>query len=316
MLSILIVNWNTRNLLDACLASIARHSSDVEVIVVDNASSDGSADMVAEKYPLVKLVSSPKNLGYAEGNNLAFSHSTGEFVLLLNPDTEVYEDTLPLAVSTLEGMSGYGALGAKQIFTDGTTQASVRGFPSFWGLVGDFTKLGRLIPAMDSYRMGRFDYDKAQDAPQPMGTFLLLRRSAIEGLWHPSGVRDDAGLSPGSRGATPGYSDANHVGVFAENTAAPPLMDENFPIFFNEVDLLYRLHQSGWKCWYEPKVRVLHHGAEGTKQVRKSMIWESHRSLLRFLGKHRLVPFLPLLKPLIFFAAFVRARGVHEGFKL
>lgn len=289
MLSILIVNWNTRDLLDACLASIAKFSPDVEVIVVDNASSDGSAGMVAQKHPTVKLISSAKNLGYAGGNNLAYAHSSREFVLLLNPDTEVYEDTLSLAVSTLMGLEGYGALGARQIFTDGSTQASVRGFPSFWGLVGDFTKLGRLIPAMDSYRLGRFDYEKAQDAHQPMGTFLLLRTRAVESL--------QSNLSNKS------------------NVIASPLMDENFPIFFNEVDLLYRLSQNGWKTWYEPTVRVLHHGAEGTKQVRKGMIWESHRSLLRFLEKHRLVPFLPVLKPLILFAAFIRARGVHEGFK-
>lgn len=289
MLSILIVNWNTRDLLDACLASVVQFSSDVEVIVVDNASSDGSAAMIAAKHPWVKLISSAKNLGYAGGNNLAYSHSSGEFVLLLNPDTKIYEDTLALAVSTLIGLPEYGALGARQIFTDGTTQASVRGFPSFWGLVGDFTKLGRLIPGLDSYRLGRFDYNKAQDVPQPMGTFLLLKREAIESM--------QSNLSNKS------------------NVIASPLMDENFPIFFNEVDLLFRLRQMGWKTWYEPTVRVLHHGAEGTKQVRKNMIWESHRSLVRFLEKHRLVPFLPILRPLILLAAFIRARGVHEGFK-
>jgi len=95
--------------------------------------------------------------------------------------------------------------------------------------------------------------------------------------------------------------------------------DETFPIFFNEVDLLYRLKKAGWECRYSPKAQILHHGGESTKQVRKSMIWESHRSLARYLWKHggkglRVVG-LPFVSVLIFAAAFVRAKGYDAGFR-
>ncbi|MBN9501195.1 MAG: hypothetical protein J0H02_05400, partial [Armatimonadetes bacterium] len=95
--------------------------------------------------------------------------------------------------------------------------------------------------------------------------------------------------------------------------------DESFPIFFNEVDLLFRMSQAGWPCLYSPSVRVIHHGGEGTKQVRKSMIWESHRSLVRFLRKHQLrwwnAPLMYLVFGVVLVGAFVRARGYDAGFR-
>jgi GT2 family glycosyltransferase len=288
MLSILIVNWNTRDLLRACLRSIERFppADRHEVIVVDNASSDGSAAMVEEEFPSVRLIRSEKNLGYAAGNNAAFAIAQGEWLLTLNPDTEALENTLQGAVDKLAAVPSYGALGVRQVGTDGKTQASVRGFPTLPGLLGDLTGLGRLFPASSfgSYRLRAFNYDQEGEAPQPMGTFLLFRREALAAVGNPQ--------QP---------------------------FDEQFPIFFNEVDLLYRLKQAGWPCLYTPAVEILHHGGESTKQVRKSMIWESHRSLLRFFKKHhggglgRL--WLPPLAALVYGAALVRARGYHGGFR-
>ena len=285
MVSILIVNWNTCDLLDACLESIRRFPGPQtpEVIVVDNASTDGSAEMVRTKYTEVRLIEAGGNTGYAHGNNLAVAAAQGDYLLTLNPDTELYEDTLDEAVEAMGRHPKAGALGARQIFTDGSTQHSVRGFPSFWGIVGDVTGLGKLFPAsaLGSYRLGSFDYDREQDAPQPMGTFLMFRAEAIR----------------------------------RANTPVPATFDESFPIFFNEVDLLYRLRQAGWNAIYSPKVRILHHGGEGTKQRRKEMIWESHRSLVRYFQKHHPSPFLPFLKLLILAGAFVRAKGVYAGFR-
>lgn len=287
MISILIVNWNTRDLLDACLCSIERHPAGepIEVIVVDNASADGSADMVREKHPSVTLIEPGSNTGYAQGNNLAMKAAHGEWMLTLNPDTELFEDTLDQAVAVLTSHPKAGALGARQIFTDGTTQASVRGFPTVLGILGDLTGLGKRFPhsRIGSYRLGGYDYEREQDAPQPMGTFLMFRRAAL------------------------------HSVNEAQSELAP--YDESFPIFFNEVDLLYRLKSAGWKAIYSPKVRILHHGGEGTKQRRKEMIWESHRSLIRFFEKHHPSPLLFLFKFIVSAGALVRARGVYAGFR-
>lgn len=282
MISVLIVNWNTRVFLDACLKSIPAHSlgHDVEVIVVDNASHDGSAEMVRDRYPTVRLIEPGSNTGYAHGNNLGFAASKGGFVLTLNPDTELQPDTLDQALEAMDRHPEAAALGAMQIGPDGWIQHSVRGFPTLRGILGDLTGLARAFPngTWGSYRLPSFDYSVEQPAPQPMGTFLFFRRSALDSL-----------------------------------REVP--YDERFPIFFNEVDLLYRLSTEGWKTWYVPSVRIMHHGGEGTRQVRKAMIWESHRSLMRFFEKHHPSPALPLLKALVYAGALVRARGVYAGFR-
>lgn len=280
MLSILIVNWNTRELLHECIQSVERFppSSDYETIVVDNASTDGSAEMVRENFPNVRLIASQVNTGYAKGNNLAFEAASGEFLLTLNPDTEFRDDSLDRAISVLKTNPRYGVFGARQIGLDGSTQASVRGFPTLGGIAAD------LVGMKNSYRLQDFDYESEQPAPQPMGTFLLFRREALEAVGDPR--------KP---------------------------FDESFPIFFNEVDLLYRLQEAGWPCLYSPQIRVIHHGGEGTKQVRKAMIWESHKSLVRFMRKHLLrwwnAPLYWLVFAVIYVGAFARTRGYSAGFR-
>lgn len=287
MLSVLIVNWNTRELLRACLTSLYRFSPQepFEVIVLDNASTDGSAEMVGSDFPQAKLLSSATNCGYAAGNNLAFGAASGEWLLTLNPDTEFIDDSLQRSLDLLRARPEVGCLAPRLIYPDGRTQSSVRGWPTAMGVLGDATGLGKLFPRSKwgSYRLRTFDYEKEQEAPQPMGTFLLFRRSAVERVADPR--------KP---------------------------FDEQFPIFFNEVDLLYRMHLAGLKCLYSPSVRVIHHGGESTKQVRKSMIWESHRSLARFLKKHYRTTLnalgLAIFAGFLNIAAFVRARGYDAGF--
>jgi len=284
MLSVLIVNWNTRELLRACLESLRRNPSaePMETIVVDNASSDGSAEMVREAFPEVVLVASPVNTGYAKGNNLAFTAAQGDFLLTLNPDTEVQPGTLDTALATLREYPKAGAVSVRLQGADGRTQSSVRGFPTVAGILADVLKI-RTGP-FDSYRLAHFDYEKEGPAPQPMGTFLLFRKEALAAVG---------------------------------DVRAP--FDEGFPIFFNEVDLLERLAQAGWPAYYTPATYLLHHGGESTKQVRKAMIWESHRSLVRYFKKHRGTGFgalaLPLVAAAVYGAALIRARGVHAGFQ-
>jgi N-acetylglucosaminyl-diphospho-decaprenol L-rhamnosyltransferase len=289
MLSVLIVNWNTCDLLRRCLQSIHRFSpaEPLEVIVVDNASSDGSAEMVRSEFPDVRLIASAVNTGYARGNNLAFGAAQGDWLLTLNPDTEFLDTSLQKAIEILRAHNTIGCLAARLVYPDGGTQKSVRGWPTALGVLGDATKLGTRFPGrkLGSYRLNTFDYEKEQLAPQPMGTFLLFRKEALEKVGDPK--------KP---------------------------FDESFPIFFNEVDLLYRMHRAGWDCLYSPEVRVVHHGGESTRQVRKSMIWESHRSLVRFLKKHYRTklnaPGLAVFAGLIYVAAFVRARGYDAGFSV
>lgn len=272
-LSIVIVNWNTRDLLRSCLRSCAEFASGVQVIVVDNASTDGSAEMVAAEFPAVQLLAETTNHGYAAGNNLGFAIATGDQILTLNPDTELRPDSLGQTMACLS-QPKIGVVSCKFIGPDGAVQRSVRGFPT----LGDVAKDVLGLP--NQYRAKDFDYETSQYCEQPMGTFLLFRREALPDPKKP--------------------------------------FDESFPIFFNEVDLLKRMANSGWRAYYCAETSILHHGGMSTKQVRKAMIWESHRSFSRYLAKHTTglaKVLLPLVKVLIYGGALIRARGVHAGFR-
>lgn len=251
-LSVLIVNWNTCELLRACLLSLRRYptAEPMEVWVLDNASRDGSAAMVHQEFPEVHLIASERNLGYAVGNNLLMQKAQGEYLLLLNADTEVTEGALDTAVQFLREHPEAAALGAKLVHPEGRVQASVRGFPEPSAVMWEYLGLARRFPRsrrFGAYRMTWFTYDRIAEVDQPMGTFLMLSRRAVE-----------------------------RVG----------LMDERFPIFFNEVDWCYRAKSQGWKIYFHPEVVIIHHGGASTRQVRPQMIWESHRSLQRFYQKH------------------------------
>lgn len=280
MLSVLIVNWNTRDKLRACLASIRSFPPDepYEVIVVDNASTDGSADMVKAEFPTVLLDAQPTNTGYAKGNNLAFARARGEWLLTLNPDTEFEDASIQTALNELRVKTSYGSCALRLVGPDGKRQRSVRAFPTIGNILLD------LVGLHEKYRLSDFDYTNPGPAPQPMGTFLLFRRKALEAVGDPT---------------------------------AP--FDERFPIFFNEVDLLKRLADAGWPCWYSAAGHVLHHHGASTSQAPSKMIvWESHRSLVRYFGKHLRFPariLLPVIALAAYAAAFVRARGYHAGFR-
>ena len=281
-LSIVIVNWNTASFLRDCLASLnlCQVAGGFETIVVDNNSKDDSVKVVREEFPEVILLDEKKNHGYAVGNNIGIAKASGEFILTLNSDTVVGEDVLESAIQRLESMPKYGCLSIKLVGTDGKPHRSVRGFPTVSGIFGDISGLGKVFQYFDSYRLTKFDYEVSQDAPQPMGTFLLFRGSVLKEISGP--------------------------------------FDEQFPIFFNEVDLLKQMQTNGWKCWYEAGISIKHFGGESTKQVKKNMIWESHRSLIRYFSKNlkglaRIS--LPFLTLTVWLGAWWRAKGFHEGFR-
>ena len=184
-LSIIIVNWNTRDYLRRCLASIQACPPNVahEVIVVDNASVDGSADMVREEFSGVILIANDENQCYAEGNNQGIKVSTGAYVLLLNPDTEVTLGALDSILAFGRSHANAAAVGCRLIGPDGRVQRSCRSFPDPLGVLFEYTRLSRVFPSnkrIGAYRMTWFDYDHEAEVDQPMGSCLLLSRKAIE----------------------------------------------------------------------------------------------------------------------------------------
>ncbi len=184
ILSVAIVNWNTRQMLLDALDSIynTAPSFSFEVIVVDNASADGSAAAVAERFPQVVLIANTSNAGYAAGNNQAIKTARSAYILLLNPDVLLPPDGLERAVGFMQAHRDVGALGVRQVHPDGRLQRSVRGFPTPTTVLWELLGLSRLLPnsqLFGAYRMTWFDYAHIAEVDQPMGTFLLMRRAVV-----------------------------------------------------------------------------------------------------------------------------------------
>jgi len=278
LLSVVIVNWNTSRLLEACLDGIVGNggqgAGDGEVIVVDNASSDFDEAYFRSRFPDVKFVVNDANVGYAKANNQAIAESSGGYVLLLNPDTEVKGDALDRLVEFMEAHPDAAAAGCRLVRPDGTVERSCRSFPEPGPVAAEWLGLSRLFPKsrrLGAYRMTWFGYDREMVVDQPMGSCLILSRRAIE-----------------------------QVGLF----------DEDFPIFFNDVDWCYRAKQAGWNVYFTPAAEVVHHGGASTKQVRREMRRESHRSLARFYYKHYRRRLFPPLYWLIM--AAIRVSGAFR----
>jgi len=176
-LSIIIVSWNTRELLGACLASIYRHPppAPFEVIVVDNASVDGSPEMVRGNFPAVILEGNAANLGFAAATNIGCRLAAGQFLLFLNPDTEVHDSTLSGAISFMEQHPGTGALGCRTLNPDGSLQSSAFSFPTcarIFAHVSGLSRLGKLPRRREHSRFSHPDYVQ--------GSFFFIRKSAFE----------------------------------------------------------------------------------------------------------------------------------------
>ena len=223
-LSIIIVNRNTRELLRACLRSIASLPDVVrcEVIVVDNGSTDGSAEIVTSDHPDVRLIRNETNTGFAFPNNQGLRVARGRHVLLLNSDTEVRPCALERLVRYLDGHPTVGACGPRLLNADGSLQRSCFSFPSPWRHLCDMLDLGRLLPRSRIFANQRDWFEHTTTAPVDwlMGAALVVRREVVE-----------------------------RVGI----------LDERFSLYCNELDWCYRIHQAAWEVHFVHDAEVVHH---------------------------------------------------------
>ena len=242
-----IVAWRSKDLLRRGLRALVSQPEVGEIVVVDNASGDGTVEMMQTEFPGVHLIANQHNAGFAAGNNQALRATTAPFVLLLNPDTEVQPGALRALLEVFAEEARIGAVAPQLVLPDGSVQASVRGFPEPGAVLAEALGLARLFPRLGRYRRRDWRHDTRRDVDQPMASAFAIRRAALD-----------------------------EVGWF----------DESFPLYFNDVDLCYRLRQAGWRIVFEPAAKVAHvHGAS-TGQVRPRAILDSHRSLMRFYRKH------------------------------
>ncbi len=253
-LTVVIVNWNVRDLLRACLRSVYRSwgedAAGLEVLVVDNASTDGSAAMVRAEFPGAVGIENAANVGFTVGNNQAIARAQGRHVLLLNPDTEVLGDALHAMVACLDAHPDAGALGPQLLNPDRTVQSSRRRFPTFRTALLESTILQQWWPDNEVLRryyvQDRSDAE-FQDVDWIVGACVLARREALA-----------------------------QVGG----------LDEGFFMYSEEMDWCYRLKRAGWRVVYLPEAQVVHYGAQSSRQVVAAQHIHFQRSKIRFFRKH------------------------------
>lgn len=246
-LSIIIVSWNVADLLKKCLDSIYKYTQGIsfEIFVIDNASSDNSVAMIQENFPKIKFIINQENKGFAAANNQGASQAQGRYILLLNPDTELKEDSLSKVARFMDKQPKCGIAGCHLENPDGAHQDSVRRFPSFWDQILILLKAHHIFPRLAIFRRYLyvdFDYSREQKVEQVMGAFFMIRREMIE-----------------------------QIG----------LLDEKFFIWFEEVDFCLRAQKAGWLVYYTPITSVIHHFGQSFKQKRtldKQKIWTASLS--------------------------------------
>lgn len=279
-LTVVIVSWNTKDLLRDCLLSLLAELKQVEqqafVFVVDNASKDGSAEMVKTEFPSVKLIANKANRGFGAANNQVLTTQNSDYYLLLNPDTKVLPGSIKELISFAQQHPQAGIVSPQLLNADSTVQMSCRRFPSISGMV--YGLLGLKSGNKNDYLMRDFDHLSTQEVDQPEGACLLIRKEVFD-----------------------------QVGVF----------DERFFMLFEEVDLCFRVKQAGWQIWFVPQAKIVHYYGQAIKQVKAKMIYYSHKGFFRYMAKHSRSLWFQLLKPMWFVGLMVLAvlRMLQNSFR-
>lgn len=252
-LSVVVLSWNSVELSLACLRALHRDTtaSTREIILVDNASGDGTADRVAAEHPEVRLIRNKQNLLFAEGMNVGARAAQGEYLCLLNSDTEVHPAALDTLVDWLAAHPDYAMVGPKFVFPDGRLQRGCRRFPTVTEHVASwswFRNTSWAKRVADRGSMGDFDHATSRDVEQPLGACIVMRRSEYLEL---------GGLDP------------------------------ELSLFFNDVDLCRRLRRLGRKIHYLTDAIVMHHHGASTKKRREEFgnsLWVKNR--IAYFRKH------------------------------
>lgn len=252
-LSIIIVNYNVREFLDNALVSIFKAAKDLshEIIVVDNASDDGSVELLRSKFPGVKLIANSTNLGFASANNAALRQAKGKYILLINPDTIVQEDTFLVMIDFFEKNPDVGMAGCKILNPNGTLQiACRRSFPTPMVAFTKIIGLSSLFPnsrIFSRYNLTYLNSDETYEVDAISGSFMMLRRQVYETV---------GGL------------------------------DEEFFMYGEDLDWCYRIQKAGWKIFYVHATQIIHYKGESTKRSDLDEIRIFYQAMHLFVKKH------------------------------
>lgn len=252
-LSIVIVNYNVEHFLEHCLLSVRKavKGIEAEVFVVDNNSVDGSISMLKDKFKEVHIIENKKNVGFAKANNQAIKLCKGEYILLLNPDTVVQEDTFLKCIHFMDHHPEAGGLGVKMIDGQGhILKESKRGFPTPWVCLCKMTGLAALFPHSKrycGYYMGNLPYDKTNQVDILAGAFMFLRKQCLDKIG---------------------------------------LLDETFFMYGEDIDLSYRITLGGYKNYYFADTSIIHYKGESTKKGSLNYVYTFYNAMDIFAKKH------------------------------
>ena len=276
-LEIVIVNFNTKERLLACLRSVLESTKKYywEVSVVDNASTDGSQEMVRklilEGHKNLKLLALTENIGFTGGNNVVLKESRSDFVLLLNPDTVVEENTFEVMLDYMKSSPEAGVAGCKVLKPDGSLDlACRRKFPNPVNSFFRFTRLSFLFPKsklMAGYNLTHLTVDKTAEVDSVMGAFLMISREAL----------DKAGL-----------------------------LDERFFMYGEDLDWCWRVKEAGFKVIYYPKTSIVHYKGSASRKTSTKSLYEFHRAMALFFDKHYKNNYLFLTRGLVYLGIWTR----------
>jgi GT2 family glycosyltransferase len=254
MISIIIVSWNAKDYLLQCLASLntlnpTGPQGQPEIIVVDNASADGSAEAVAAYYPKVRLIRNPENVGFSRANNIGIKASRGDYLAFVNSDVEVLPGCIDALVDFFETDPRVGMVGPKLVGKDRRLQRSARGFPTLWNQFCRALALDKLVPSkiFSGYAMTYWGHRTCETVDILQGSFMLVKRAALEevGFW-----------------------------------------DEEFFIYGEDVDLCRRFRKGGWKVVFVPWARAIHYGGASSANAPVRFYIEKQRADLQYWRKH------------------------------
>ena len=242
-LSVVIVNYNVRLLLDECIKSVEKALDGIkgDIFVVDNNSSDGSVDYIRQRFPEVHLIANAENCGFARANNQAIRISDAEYILLLNPDTVVYENTLRGCLDFMDAHPEAGGVGVRMLTRDGdAAPESRRAVPTPW------VAFLKMMGFTRRYYMSHLPWDKPARIEVVSGAFFFLRHKAL----------DETGL-----------------------------LDEDFFMYGEDIDLSFRLLKGGWQNWYLP-YDIIHYKGESTQKSSFRYVHVFYQAMLIFFRKH------------------------------
>ena len=259
-ISIIIVNWNTRDLLHNCLESINKTINGIsyEIIVVDNASEDGSAAMLRDMHPQVRLIQNTENRGFGAANNQAMHVMAGRYALLLNSDTVLTENAVYELFSFMENHPEAAMVCGQLLNADGSKQNSIAAFPGLLTLLTNTSLLEYLLPK--KFPSKRYEHRQPVEIDSAIGACLLVRKAAIDA-----------------------------VGLF----------DERYFFFFEETDWAYQMKQAGWKLYHVPTAFIYHLQGQSIGRDVRSRI-EFYRSRYQFFRKWKSRPYYILVRLVIF----------------